>query len=108
MAMLVKQVQEEGSMVITDNWGYVKHTAACLLSLLMTQGAASAESKFLSLDNGELDIGEHTNRVTISALDLTGGIIITQLSTNAKSLAVTGELTLKSTHACFSFWKNDG
>ena len=36
-------------MAITDNLGYVKQTMAGFLGLLMAQGAASAESKFLSI-----------------------------------------------------------
>jgi len=36
-------------MAITDNLGCVKQTMAGFLGLLMAQGAASAESKFLSL-----------------------------------------------------------
>ena len=37
-------------MAIADNRGYVKQATAGFLSLLMEQGAASAESKFLSRD----------------------------------------------------------
>jgi hypothetical protein len=58
--------------------------------------------------NGELDIGYHTQGVTIGALELTGGIIVTQLGSNAIPLTVTGELTLNSSQATFSFWKKDG
>jgi len=49
VSVLENQVQREGKMAITDNQGYVKQTMAGFLSLLMAQGAASAESKFLSL-----------------------------------------------------------
>jgi len=66
-------------------------------------GAASVQL----FGNGELDIGDHTNGVTIGILDLTGGIINTQLGTNLTGLTLTGELILKSTQATFSFWKKD-
>jgi len=36
-------------MGITDNQGYVKQAKVGFLGLLMAQGAASAESEFLSL-----------------------------------------------------------
>ena len=59
--------------------------------------------------NGKLDIGDHTNGLTIGVLDLTGGIIITQLGTNVTGLTLSGELILKSAQATFSFWnKYDG
>ena len=67
-------------------------------------GAASVQL----FGNGELDIGYHTNGLTIGILDLTGGIISTQLGTNVAGLTLSGELILKSTHATFSFWKKDG
>lgn len=58
--------------------------------------------------NGALDIGNHTKGVTIGTLDLTGGTIVVQLGTNVTSLAVTGELTLNSSYATFSFWTKEG
>jgi hypothetical protein len=58
--------------------------------------------------NGELDISDHTNGVTIGALELTGGIIVAQLGTNTTSLTLSGELTLKSSQANFSFWQKEG
>ncbi len=64
-------------------------------------------AKVQLFDNGELDIGDHTKGVTIGALELTGGIIAIQLGTNVTGLMVSGELILKSTHATFSFWKQD-
>jgi len=38
-------------MTITDNGDYIKWTTIGLLNLLMAQSAASAESKFLSLQS---------------------------------------------------------
>jgi len=66
-------------------------------------GAASVQL----FGNGELDIGDHTSGLTIGILDLTGGIITTQLGTNVTNLTLSGELILKSTQATFSFWKKD-
>lgn len=57
--------------------------------------------------NGELDIGDHINGLTIGILDLTGGIISAQLGTNVTGLTLSGELILKSVHATFFFWKKD-
>ncbi|WP_428624553.1 hypothetical protein [Sedimenticola sp.] len=57
--------------------------------------------------NGALDIGDHLKGLTIGALELTGGIIVTQLGTETTGLTVSGELTLKSSQANFSFWKKD-
>ena len=70
--------------------------------------ASGGTAKVQLFGNGELDIGDHTKGVTIGALELTGGIIVTQLGTNTPSLTVTGELALKSSQAAFSFWKKDG
>jgi hypothetical protein len=57
--------------------------------------------------NGELDIGDHTNGVTIGALELTGGILVIQLGSNATGLTVAGDLAIKSSQTTFSFWKTD-
>jgi len=57
--------------------------------------------------NGELNIGDHTDGLTIGSLDLNGGVISLQLGTNPTALRVTGELILNSTCATFSFWKKD-
>ena len=57
--------------------------------------------------NGELDIGDHTNGLTIATLELTDGIISTQLGTNVTSLTLSSELILKSKLVTFSFWNKD-
>ncbi|OMH37944.1 hypothetical protein [Motiliproteus sp. MSK22-1] len=57
--------------------------------------------------NGELDISDHTGGVTIGALEMTGGVIVTQLGNSVTRLTVSGELTLKSTDVSFSFWTSD-
>jgi hypothetical protein len=59
-------------------------------------------------DNGELDIGNHSGGLSVGALELTGGLIVTQLGSNATPLTVSGELTLKSSQATFSFWHKEG
>jgi hypothetical protein len=58
-------------------------------------------------DNGELDIGGHTKGLTLGALDLTGGIIVTQLGSDAVALTVSGDLLLNASHTTFSFSKKD-
>lgn len=58
--------------------------------------------------NGELDIGNHTGGVTIGSLEMAGGVIVTQLGTGTPCLTVSGELTLLSSQATFSFWAKDG
>ncbi len=58
--------------------------------------------------NGELDISDHTNGVTIGALELSGGIISIQLGSSPTALTVSGKLTLNSNQATFSLWKKDG
>ena len=47
----------EGEKAIADNRGYVKQATAGFLGLLMALGAASAESKFLSLKPGAISCG---------------------------------------------------
>ena len=69
--------------------------------------ASGGAANVALFDNGELNIGDHTNGITIGSLDLSGGIISTQLGTNLTRLTVSGELSLKSTHTTFSFWKKD-
>ncbi|MGD2117910.1 MAG: hypothetical protein PVG66_06110 [Chromatiales bacterium] len=70
--------------------------------------ASGGTAKVHLFGNGELDIGDHTKGVTIGSLELTGGVIAIQLGTDPTSLTVTGDLTLKSDQASFSFWKKDG
>jgi len=58
--------------------------------------------------NGTLDIGNHTQGVSIASLALTGGTIVTQLGTQTPCLTVSGVLTLNSTTTTFSFWTKTG
>jgi len=69
--------------------------------------ASGGTAKVELFGNGELNIGDHCNGITIGSLCLSGGIISTQLGSNLTPLTVSGELSLDSTHASFSFWKND-
>ena len=70
---------------------------------------SSGESASVQLfGNGELIIGDHTNGLTLKTLELTDGIISTQLGTNVTSLTLSGELVLKSKRTTFSFWNKDG
>jgi hypothetical protein len=69
--------------------------------------SSGGTAKIQLFGNGELDIGNHTKGITIGALDLTGGIISIQLGTNLSNLTVSGELTLNSNQATFSFWIKD-
>ncbi len=58
--------------------------------------------------NGELNIGSHTGALIVGSLDLTGGIISTQLGTGTTCLNVSGNLTLQSSQTAFAFWTKDG
>ncbi len=58
--------------------------------------------------NGELNIGNHTGTVSLGTLDLTGGIISTQLGSNTPDIKLSGNLTLQAKQARFSFWTKDG
>ncbi len=49
VSVLDNQIQRDGKMAITDNWGYVQQMITGSLGLLMLPSAASAESKFQSL-----------------------------------------------------------
>lgn len=53
-------------------------------------------------DNGTLDIGDHTGGITIGTLELSGGIINTQLGSKLTTLTVSGELKLNAS-TTFSF-----
>lgn len=66
-------------------------------------GTASVEL----FGNGELNIANHSNGITIGSLDLSGGVISTRLGNNVPRLTVSGELTLNSTCTTFSFRKWD-
>lgn len=71
--------------------------------------ASGGEASVLLFGNGVLDLGDHTNGVTMAALALTGGVIEMQLGTNLTSLTLTKELILNSSAVAFSFWtKDDG
>lgn len=69
--------------------------------------SSGGTAKVQLFGNGELDIGNHTAGVTITALDLTGGIIGVRLGTHTTRLTLSEELTLNSTHARFFFRKQD-
>lgn len=69
--------------------------------------SSGGTAKVQLFGNGELDISDHTKGVTIAALDLNGGIIGIQIGTTVTRLTVKGVLSIKSTHANFSFRKND-
>lgn len=58
--------------------------------------------------NGELDISGHNDGMTLRALDMTGGAIVTRLGKRVTSLTLSEELILNSTRARFSFCKSDG
>ena len=60
------------------------------------------------IGNGVLDIGDHTDGVTIGALHMAGGVIKAQLGTNLTGLTLSRDLILDATPATFSFWKKDG
>jgi len=70
--------------------------------------ASGGNAKVQLFGNGELDIGEHTNGVTIGALDLTGGVVAIQLGSRVTTLTVSGDLSLHANQASFSFWKKEG
>lgn len=57
--------------------------------------------------NAELDIGNHTQGVSIAELELNDGIIVTQLGNKTPLLTVSNKLLLNSFQVCFSFWKKE-
>lgn len=69
--------------------------------------ASGGECKVVLMGSGELEIGNHEGPVTIGVLELTGGIINTQLGTDLVGLTLSKELILLSRQATFFFWKND-
>ena len=71
-------------------------------------GAASGGSAKVQLfGNGALDICASDKGVTIGSLELTGGVIVTQLGTPVTTLTVSETLTLDSNNVAFSFWKSE-
>ncbi len=66
--------------------------------------ASGGSAKVPLFGNGELDIGNHTQGVTIGRLELNGGLISIRLGAGSPSLIVTGELILNSSHTSFLFW----
>lgn len=76
--------------------------------IVFYDASSGGTAKVQLFGNGELDIGNHTQGVTIGALDLAGGRIVVQLGTNLTRLTVAGELTLNSAYTTFSFWKQEG
>jgi hypothetical protein len=75
--------------------------------IVFYDNASGGTASVALFGNGELNIGDHCNGITIDSLDLNGGVINLQLGSNLTSLTVSGELILKSTYATFSFWKKD-
>ncbi|WP_296060241.1 hypothetical protein [uncultured Amphritea sp.] len=62
-------------------------------------------AKVCLMGDGELDIGYHTAGVTIGSLEMTGGVIATQLGAEVPALTVEGELSVKSSHVTFRLGK---
>ncbi|GAB3094701.1 hypothetical protein [Pseudomaricurvus hydrocarbonicus] len=60
-------------------------------------------AKVCLFDDGELDIGYHTSGVTIGSLEMTGGVIATQLGKETPCLTVEGDVAIKSSHVSFRF-----
>ena len=75
--------------------------------IVFYDNASGGTASVALFGNGELNIGDHTNGLTIGSLDLNGGVISLQLGANPTGLRVTGELKLNSNFATFSFWKKD-
>ncbi len=75
--------------------------------ILFCGDASGGTAKVQLFGNGELDIGDHTQGVTIDTLELNGGIVVVRLGTNTTSLIVSGALSLNSKQVEFSFWKKD-
>jgi len=75
--------------------------------IVFSDVSSGGTAKVQLFGNGELDISDHTKGVTIAALDLNGGIIGIQLGTTVTRLTVKGDLSIKSSHANFSFRKKD-
>jgi len=57
--------------------------------------------------NGTLNIGDHTSTLTIESLDVTNGIIRTQLGQNVTTLNLSKDLKINSSQTAFSFWKSE-
>jgi hypothetical protein len=75
--------------------------------IMFSDSASGGAAKVQLSGNGELDIGYHTDGVTICSLDLAGGIIVTQLSLKTPTLTVTGNLSIHSNCMTFSFKTNE-
>ncbi len=70
------------------------------------ESSGGAAHVYLS-GNGELDIRDHTKGLTIGSLDLSGGIIRTQVGATPTPLTLVTELVLNSTHTYFQFYYGD-
>jgi hypothetical protein len=69
--------------------------------------SSGGDCKVILMGNGELEIGSHEGPLSIGVLELTGGIINTQLGTALTTLNVGRGLTLLSKQTNFFFWKSD-
>jgi hypothetical protein len=67
--------------------------------------SSGASARVKLYGNGVLDLRHHTGELTIGSLELTNGLIYTQLGTKLTSLTVSENLALNSASATFSFWK---
>ncbi len=71
--------------------------------IVFYDASSGGTAKVQLFGNGELDISDHTKGVTIAALELNSGIIAIALGSNVTRLTVKEDLSIKSTHASFSF-----
>ena len=62
-------------------------------------------AKIILTGNGELDLADHSGELTLSSLELTGGIISVQLGSQTTSLNLSESLSLTSSTS-FYFWTN--
>lgn len=71
--------------------------------------SSGGSSEIQLVGNGELDIGSHTGALSIGSLELSGGLISTQIGDNLTTLSVTGALKVSSDDSTeFSFWTKKG
>ncbi len=68
--------------------------------------ACGSCAKVQLFGNGELDIADHSQGVTIDTLELTGGIITVQLGQKTTALTVSNKLHMLASYTSFEFYSH--
>lgn len=75
--------------------------------IIFKDEARGGSARVQLFGHGELDLGYHTQGVTLGSLEMTGGLVSVQLDNGTVPLTISNSLVLHSPTMRFSFWKKE-